>query len=260
MGDLMAAIDEEKDILQGILKPPSLWWSLLEAPRAALEISSIALRHKELLDLPQGNGHPVLVLPGYGAGDSMMYVLRYYLKRWGYDARPWNLGVNFTKTRITSIDQMSAFRDDMEARVAALIAELYNETGQKVSVIGWSLGGVYANSMAERMPDYLNHVITLGAPYGDPRGTALWNVLKVLNVSNTPDHEHNFDEWLRQDVVIDRKARTTVIYSPNDGIVAELAARLPEHRDVNHIPVKSSHVGFAFNPSVYRVIADILAK
>ncbi len=256
----MADVDDKQDSLTQAIEPPSIWWSLLEAPRAALEISSIALKHRELLTAPRGDGHPVLVLPGYGAGDSIMYVLRYYLNRWGYDARPWNLGVNFTKTRITSIDQINAFREDMEARVAARIEDLYNETGQKISVIGWSLGGIYANSMAEEVPQFLNHVITLGAPYGDPRGTAAWNILKALNASRTPDEQQDFDGWLKQDVIVDRKTKTTVIYSPNDGIVAESAARLAEHDKIAHVPVNSSHVGFAFNPAVYRIIADTLAS
>ncbi len=242
-----------------LIQPPSLWWSLLEAPRAALEISSIALKHRELLDTPRGDGHPVLVLPGYGAGDSIMYVMRYYLNRWGYDARPWNLGVNFTRSRITAIDQINAFREDMEARVADRIEELHHETGQNVSVIGWSLGGIYANSMIDRVPDYLNHVITLGAPYGDPRGTAAWNVLKALNFSNTQDHEQDFDGWLKHEAISDRKVKTTVIYSPNDGIVAEAAARMQDHASISHVAVNSSHVGFAFNPAVYRVIAETLA-
>lgn len=250
----------EKNMSDEALQPPSLWWSLLEAPRAALEISSLGLKHRELLDVPRGDGHPVLVLPGYGAGDAIMYVMRYYLGRWGYDARPWNLGVNFTKSRITAIDQINAFREEMESKVAARIEELFNETGKKVSVIGWSLGGIYANSMAERVPDYLNHVITLGAPYGDPRGTAAWKVLKALNASSTPDDEQDFGGWAKHDAITDRKVKTTVIYSPNDGIVAEGAARLAEHDKIAHVPVQSSHMGFAFNPVVYRIIAETLAQ
>ncbi|HQQ63444.1 MAG TPA: alpha/beta hydrolase [Pseudomonadales bacterium] len=250
----------EKSTPDNTLQPPSLWWSLLEAPRAALEISSLGLKHRELLDVPRGDGHPVLVLPGYGAGDAIMYVMRYYLGRWGYDARPWNLGVNFTRSRITAIDQINAFRADMEDKVAARIAEIYHETGQKVSVIGWSLGGIYANSMADRVPEYLRHVITLGAPYGDPRGTAAWNVLKAVNFSSTPESEQDFDGWLNNDASADRVVKTTVIYSPNDGIVAEAAARLGEHDSVDHVPVNSSHVGFAFNPAVYRIIAETLAQ
>ena len=241
-------------------QPPSLWWSLLEAPRAAFELASIGIRHRELLDVPQGDGHPVMVLPGYGAGDSVMYVLRYYLQRWGYDARPWQLGVNFTKSRITAIDQVNEFREQMEDRVAGRIAELHEETGRKVSLIGWSLGGIYANSMADRVPDHLNHVITLGAPYGDPRGTAAWNLLKRLNFSNTPDEGQDFGGWLKHDEMTDRKVKTTVIYSPNDGIVGEGAARLSDHDKIGHVPVNSSHMGFAFNPSVYRIIAETLAS
>lgn len=243
-----------------ITQPPSLWWSLLEAPRAAMELGSIALRHRELLDAPRGDGHPVLVLPGYGAGDSIMYVMRYYLSRWGYDARPWNLGVNFTRNRITAIDQVNAFREEMEDKVARRLEELYNETGQPVSVIGWSLGGIYANSMADAVPDFLNHVITLGAPYGDPRGTAAWNVLKALNFSKTPEEAQDFDGWLKHDAMTDRKVRTTVIFSPNDGIVSANAAQLPDHENIAHVPVNSSHTGFAFNPAVYRIIADTLAQ
>lgn len=243
-----------------VVQPPSLWWSLLEAPRAALEIGSIGLKHRELLQASSGDGHAVLVLPGYGAGDTIMYVLRYYLNRWGYDARPWNLGVNFTRTRITAIDQVNAFREDMEDKVAARIEQLYHETGRPVSVIGWSLGGIYANSMADRVPDYLNHVITLGAPYGDPRATAAWNVLKALNFSKTAEEEQDFDGWLKHDAITDRQVKTTVIYSPNDGIVAEAAARLGEHEKIAHVPVNSSHAGFAFNPAVYRVIAQTLAQ
>lgn len=242
------------------IKPPSLWWSLLEAPRAAIEISSIALRHRSLLEAPRGDGHPVLVLPGYGAGDSIMYVLRYYLDSWGYDARPWNLGVNFTKTRITAIDQINAFREEMEDKVAARIEALFNETGQPVSLVGWSLGGIYANSMADRVPDCLNHVITLGAPYGDPRGTAAWNILKALNFSSTPDEEQDLSGWHKHDAITGRKVKTTIIYSPNDGIVSEHAARLAEQDNIAHVAVSSSHAGFAFNPAVYRIIADTLAS
>jgi pimeloyl-ACP methyl ester carboxylesterase len=241
-------------------QPPSLLWSLLEAPRAVLELASLGMKHRELLEVPAGDNHPVLVLPGYGAGDNIMLVLRYYLNRWGYDARPWNLGVNFTRSRITAIDQINVFREEMEEKVAARIEELFNETEKKVSVIGWSLGGIYANSMVERVPDYLNHVISLGAPYGDPRGTAAWNVLKALNFSNTPDEEQDFSGWSKRDTLKDRKVKTTVIYSPNDGIVGEAAARLADHDSIFHQSVNSSHMGFAFNPAVYRVIAETLAQ
>ena len=243
-----------------VARPPLLRWSLLEAPRATLEAASIALQHRALLHAPQGDGHPVLVLPGYGAGDAVMYVLRYYLERWGYDARPWNLGVNFTRNRITAIDQINAFRADMEEKVAARIVEIFNETGRPVSVIGWSLGGIYANSMAEKIPDALNHIITLAAPYGDPRGTMAWNVLKALNFSNTSEEGQDFTGWARHERMTDRKVRTTVIYSPTDGVVSEGSARLADHAMVRHVPVHSSHAGFAFNPAVYRVIADTLAS
>ena len=240
--------------------PPSLLWSLAEGPRASLELASLALAHRSLLKLPRGDGHPVLVLPGYGAGDAAMAVLRHYLKRWGYDAQPWKLGLNFTRSRITSIDQINAFRAEMEEKVAARIVELHRQTGQKVSVIGWSLGGLYASSMAERMPEHVRQAITLGTPFGDPRGTAAWNLLKRLNFSRVPEEEQDLQGWLKQhDTPGERPVHTTVIYSHSDGIVSPEVAQLLHQHNVDHIPVASSHTGFAFNPAVYRVIAETLA-
>ncbi len=240
--------------------PPSLLWSLTEGPRASLELGSLALAHRSLVKLPQGDGHPVLVLPGYGAGDTAMGLLRYYITRWGYDARRWKLGLNFTRSRVTSIDQVNAFRAEMEERVAGRVREIHQRSGQKVSIIGWSLGGLYANAMAEQMPECVRQVITLGTPFGDPRGTAAWNLLKRLNMSKVPEEEQNLQGWLKQhDTQGAHPVPTTVIYSHTDGIVSPEVALLLHKHNVDHIAVASSHTGLAVNPAVFRVIAETLA-
>lgn len=239
--------------------PPSTWLSLLEAPRAALECSRLLRAGRTWRDLPAGDGHPVITVPGFGAGDGAMAPLRLFLKRLGYDARPWLLGRNFRRERITAIDDVIEFREQMQARLAERIAEVAEETGQKVSLVGWSLGGTYANALACREPELLRRVITLGTPFGDPRATKAWKLLQTLNRSDVPEHVQDFDGWLRE-ANARRRVPTTVIYSPVDGIVAPAIATLKRSKYVENVQVHSSHIGFALNPGVYRAIAHSLAR
>ncbi len=239
--------------------PPPTWLSLLEAPRAALEMGGLLQVSRSWRELPRGDHHPVITVPGFGADDGAMAPLRFFLKRLGYDARPWLLGRNFRRQRITAIDDVIEFREQMQARLVERINEVVDETGQKVSLVGWSLGGTYANALACREPALLRRVITLGTPFGDPRATKAWKVLQTLNRSDVPDHVQDFSGWLRE-ANARRKVPTTVIYSPTDGIVAPAIATLKSSRYVENVPVQSSHVGFALNSQVYREIAMALAK
>jgi hypothetical protein len=239
-------------------EPPPAWLALLEAPRVLSEFSGLLCSLPWLTRVPRGDGHPVITIPAFAADDWATFPLRSYLDHIGYDARPWQLGLNYRKERITRIDDVSEFRAKMEAKLLGRIKAIVNETGQKVSLVGWSLGGIYANALACRHPALLRRVITLGAPYGDPRGTKAWKLLQKLNRSDVPEEVQDFDGWLRK-ANGRRRVPTTVIYSPSDGIVAEAVARLTESRYVENVPVHSSHVGLALNPFVYRVIAERLA-
>lgn len=241
-----------------IIAPPPLLLSLSELWRASAELSMLALGGTSLKNTPKGDGHPVLTLPGYGGADGCMAPLRYFLKSRGYATYGWGLGRNIPPTRITSLEEMNNFQTEILQRLHDKICNVHNATGQKVSLVGWSLGGNYANLLAQKHPNLIRQVITLGTPYGDPRGTAAWNVLKRLNRGTKSDESQDTDAWSTSSNG-SREVPTTAIYSPVDGIVSPQIAKLSAANTCN-IAVQSSHIGFAINRNVYRVIAEILAK
>ncbi|HTK96640.1 MAG TPA: alpha/beta fold hydrolase [Pseudomonadales bacterium] len=127
----------------------------LELPRTMLEMGSLAASAAYLQLVARGDGHPVIVLPGYTASDESTRLLRQYLSSIGYDARPWNLGRNLGLREAGAFD---ALHGELER-----IAE---RTGKRASLIGWSLGGVHARNLAKRAPRHVRQVISLGSPLG----------------------------------------------------------------------------------------------
>jgi pimeloyl-ACP methyl ester carboxylesterase len=131
---------------------PSLFLLLGEL-RASLEYELTLASAPALLTAPRGDGHPVLVLPGFLASDASTALLRAYLSHTNYRAYPWRLGRN--------TGGVYRMRRDVRARVA----DIHRMSGRKVSLIGWSLGGVFAREAALSMPDSVRAVITLGSPF-----------------------------------------------------------------------------------------------
>lgn len=244
------------------ITPPSIKLALLEMPRAMTEISLMLTGSRFVLDAPRGDGHPVLVVPGYMADDASMYPLRWFLQRIGYTALPWRLGRNVEPRaqRFRRIEDAAVFRAQMEQKLLQRIDELHRNYDEPLTIIGWSMGGLYANTAALSRPDAVRHVITLGTPYGDPRGTVMWRVMRFINRSGVSEHEQDFSGWTARDNPSDRRVPTTVIYSTSDGIVAPESARLDDHPLVEHIAVPSSHMGFAYNPLVWQAVAQALHR
>src|SRR3954449_3702172 len=117
------------------LRPPSLFLMLAEA-RGLFELNSSLLLSPLLLRAPKGDGHPVLALPGFLAGDLSMAPMRRYLGELGYEAHAWRMGRN--------LGGLGRMREALLAR----LTEIHAATGRKVSLVGWSLGGVYARDLA----------------------------------------------------------------------------------------------------------------
>ncbi len=134
--------------------PPSLAMCLSEPTRGLVDIASLLLAAPWLLRSPRGDGHPVLVLPGLLTSDVSTLALRTYLSFLGYRVHGWNLGLN-TGPTATVVDGLPA-----------ALAEVADRYEQKVSVIGWSLGGIYARKLARDLPDSVRQVVTLGSPFG----------------------------------------------------------------------------------------------
>lgn len=238
--------------------PPELWHSLSEGIRALFECQQLLLASPLLKRAPKGDGHPVMTLPGFGGADGCMAPLRGWMKRWGYDARPWKLGRNFPKYKMSSLDEAMLFREKMVERAARQLETVFNETGQKVSLVGWSMGGLYAHELGQRHPEWVRRVVTLGTPHGDPRGTAAWNIMRRAYRSEVPEELQDVSSWVNVNTD-GQKVPMTVIFSPTDGIVSQEVAMI-SHPKVRHLAVNSSHLGFAMNPRVYWLLAKELAK
>jgi len=136
-----------------LLKRHSKWLLLAEA-RAIWEASAAIALWPLLQAAPRGDGHSVLVLPGLIADDSSTEILRHYLRGRGYDVHGWEQGRNLGPRR------------GVEEKMRDQLARLHARTGRKVSVVGWSLGGVYARLLARHAPQMVRNVITLGSPLG----------------------------------------------------------------------------------------------
>ncbi|TXS92102.1 alpha/beta fold hydrolase [Parahaliea maris] len=239
--------------------PPPLGLTLSELPRATLEslrlVSSLA---RLIRDHSGGDGHPVLVLPGYGAADGSTASLRYFLKRIGY--RPFALAagrnVESVEDQIKSVDDASRFRERLVELTVERIREIHATTGESVSLLGWSMGGLYALDASRQLPHITRRVITLGSPFGDPRGTSLFKLMRRLSGSTVPIETQDFDSWLAKAAA--PVVPTCVIYSDRDGIVGTDIARLPESPLAQHVQVDSSHLAFALNARALEAVAVAL--
>ncbi len=216
---------------------PSRWQSVGEL-RAGREALRLALRTPTLARSPRGDGAPTIVVPGYGAGDSTMAPLRNFLGRIGHDVRPAGLG------RITGDV------DEQRLRFGEIVAEVAAETGRRVNLVAWSLGGIISREAARDLPDSVERVVTFGTPVeGGPSYTSM---------------AERYSEEYTQHILdmIELRSRTpltapvTAIWSRRDGVVAPEACIDRRSPDVEHIEVTRTPFGMGIDPDVWAVIAD----
>jgi pimeloyl-ACP methyl ester carboxylesterase len=211
--------------------------------RAPWEFAASLAAAPWLRKLPKGDGHRVLVMPGLAANDLTTLPMRTFLKDRGYQPVAWELGLN--------LGPRAGVLDAIRERVRALHAQ----GGEKISLLGWSLGGVYAREIAKEMPELVRCVITLGSPFsGPPQATnAYWLFERVSG------HPHPDAETL----AAMRRAPpvpTTSIYSRTDGIVAWQCSLNPPGPLAENIEVHASHIGLGLNPLAMVAIVDRLAQ
>jgi hypothetical protein len=223
---------------------PRLLW--LEQ-RVVLEFASLGLAAPWLAGVDRGDGHPVLVLPGFGTGDGETRFLRRQLRRWGYWAHGWQQGRNLGPT------------PNVQAGLVQRLASLYRHHNRKVSLVGWSLGGIYGRELARAFPGQVRSVITLASPYRlrlDDR-SSISPLVERLTGDRPPAAR---DGWPPEDDRAPLTVPATSIYSRTDGIVRWHACIDREGPRRENVEVLSSHVGLAVNPSVLYVIGDRLAQ
>jgi hypothetical protein len=230
----------------GVMKAPSRLLLLAEA-RALLEVG-LGLATAPLMRLaPRGDGHAVLVLPGFMASDRSTSHLRDVLRRLGYAAQGWELGRN--------LGVVGNLRQALQVRLAAL----HSESGRRVSLVGWSLGGVLARDLALAAPGMVRRVITLGSPFSGDLGAS--------NVQNLYDAVASERVRVRPDAALlarlagDLGVPATAIFSRTDGIVNWRTCILtPNHHAENIEILGASHLALGFNPAAVWAVADRLAQ
>src|SRR5712675_2586964 len=237
-------IDRSEPEEAGRLRPPSLGLLLAEA-RGIFEFNASLLLSPLLMRAPKGDGHPVLTLPGFLASDLSMVPMRRFLKELGYDTYAWKMGRNFGGVA----GKRAGLRD--------LLTEIHQTTGRKISIIGWSLGGIYARDLALQLPGMVRSVITLGSPFANDvratNATRLYELLSGEGIDDIPE--------IRQAIAGDLPVPATSIYSRTDGIVNWRTSVLRPSATAENIEVHlASHIGIGVNPAALWAVADRLAQ
>ncbi len=228
------------------LQPPPAILFALEPFRAISDY--VAGKTGPVDSLPRGDGHPVIVFPGLGASGAATAELRTRLQQLGYEVYDWEQGVS--KWPDTNLDQWLGL-------LGKHLKQIHARHGCSVSLLGWSLGGIYARELAKKYPELVRQVITLATPFTDKADAthAGW-LFTLLNGGASP-----VDDALLERLRIDPAVPCTSVYSQTDGLVAWqgcVGTESPHHRNIEVNGV--SHMGMVYHPEVLRVVANLLAE
>jgi len=219
---------------------------ITEFPRAGLELGAAVAASPLLAAARRGNGQPVLVLPGFLQSDASTVIMRSYLRGLNYSVHGWKLRANVGST------------DAVVRGLRNQVAALTGKYDQPVTVIGWSLGGLYAHELARRSPGSVRQVLTLGTPVqlAGRRGRAASHAFDRLSQLHLAP-PLLVRPWREAGGL---RVPATSVYSRSDAIAPWRTCRLSPGRRRENIEVYGSHLGLGHNPSVLLVLADKLAQ
>jgi triacylglycerol esterase/lipase EstA (alpha/beta hydrolase family) len=223
-----------------------------EVFRAAAEFGQYVKGVSALLrNAPKGDGHPVLVIPPFTGNDAITHTLRKTLEKAGYAVYGWDNGHDF------------GFNDEKAMRISERLKDISEENGgQKVSVIGWSLGGIWARELAREYPEMVRDVTSLFTPFGIGGHKDATPPLLVATIQLLSDSRYSLQsEGMAERLVSPPEGiPTTSIFSKEDGIGGWKACLNPKSSLAEKIQVEGSHLGAAWNLEVFSVLLDRLAQ
>ncbi|MBR0696569.1 triacylglycerol lipase [Bradyrhizobium lablabi] len=225
------------------VRPPPLALLAIEG-RGLLDIPALLAAAPFLAAAPRGQPHPVMVLPGLGADDRSTIAIRSFLESLGYQVHGWGRGRN-----------VRAPEADLSA-VTTQIRKLQADSGLKVSLVGWSRGGIIAREVARQNPAAVRMVITLGSPFAAPGAS---NVRAVWRLLTGQKYEPPTPERVSR-LASPIPVPSTSIYTRADGVVAWRACLEEEGGERENIEVNTTHIGLGFHAPALWVIADRLAQ
>lgn len=232
--------------MPGLIKKaerPSLFWLVTEPCRAVAEISFSYSYKRFFKEKPNGDGHPVMVLPGFMGTDRSTSTLRKYLDDMGYDVYDWGLGRNIGNVHALPV-------------LLERLAAIHEDAGEPVSLVGWSLGGVYARQLAKAKPHIVRQVITMGSPFKNL--TRPNNVEWIYTMISGGKKATDTHQEILSNLPLPAPVPTTAIYSKEDGIVHWETCMEDEDDTHQNIQVRGSHFGLVANTAVLAIIADRL--
>lgn len=217
-----------------------------EPMRAAFEFVRHTLKRNRAGS--RGDGHPVILFPGLGSDGTALAPLRNHCNSLGYHALDWDMGRN------------TGPEGDIEAWMKDLAEhtrELLSPFRKRATLIGWSLGGLYAREVAKLIQPHVRQVITLGTPFNwtDDHTNVAWIVRLLKGESASIDTE------LGKRLRTPPSVPTTSVYSRSDGVVAWQACQHEKARpNVQDVEIEGSHLGMGWNPAIMELVADRLAR
>ncbi len=217
--------------------------SSIDGTRAMAEAYTLLATPSWFSLLPRGDEHPVMILPGFAGSDRYNVPLRLFLKRLGYHAVGWKQGVNLGHSTLDPL------------HLGQRVAKLHEHEGRKITLIGHSLGGVFAREAARRHPERIRQVISLGSPIGaERRGASMLD--DVYHVLNRNPNQTDESQWHHAPPV-----PTTAVYSRSDGILDwRVCLQSNGHEQSENVEVIGSHNGLTLNPMVWALLANRLAN
>jgi pimeloyl-ACP methyl ester carboxylesterase len=231
--------------------PPPALHSMLEL-RAALELAMLPQALPFLMRAPRGDGHPVLLVPGFLSSEIPLAAMKAFLQNRGYEVETWGFGrnVGLRRKHVAALEQKVRF--------------MHHKHRRKVSIVGWSLGGAFALYVAHHASECVRGIITLGSPVTvGPEGSqspAMVHALYRLVAHPLGSAAHAMQPRVRQ-----LSARPPVpmscLYSASDGVVPEHQAKFDGDPALHeNIRVPGSHCGLGFNAVVLWIVAERLAQ